>query len=391
MKIVFIALMVLFTGCSVSDYQRVARITVSPNPIEATKGFVIDKSVRYAINPKALKRDITTLQNSFKQILALFLGEVVKEWGRNNAITPSKTVYVKYTQNYKSRVEVDFDKGFVRVETIDDRNPKESLKRAIVTTLLTPEDPRGVDLYSAKDVKINGRPFLAGLIVDEEGKIVLYEWRAKKYANYLIKNSLKRDTIDVEGKKVQRWYVVFDMIKGREDVSANKYRSLVKKFSAKYGVEEALIYAIIKTESSFNPYAVSSAPAYGLMQIVPSTAGRDVYRKLHGRDGIPLKEELFDPHTNIEYGSAYLSILDKNYLKDIRNRVSREYCVISAYNGGAGNVFRTFSNDRVLAIKKINSLEPKAVFWKLRNDHPYEESRNYIYKVINNKKEFVRY
>lgn len=392
MKFIFIAVIIaFFTGCSVSDYQRVARIAASSNPAEAAKGFAIDKGVRYATDPQAISRDITNLQNNFKQVLALFLGEVVKEWGKDNAVAPSKTVYVKYTQNYKSRAEVDFDKGFVRVETVDEQNPKESLKKAIVTTLLTPDDPRGVDLYSAKDIKVEGRPFLAGLVVDEEGKVILYEWRAKKYADYLMKSALKSDTIDVEGKKVKREYVVFDMIKGRDNVSANRYKSLVKEFSAKYGIEEALVYAIIKTESAFNPYAVSSAPAYGLMQIVPSTAGRDVYRRLHGRDGIPSKDELFNPRINIEYGSAYINILDKNYLSDVRNRVSREYCVISAYNGGAGNVFKTFGRDKGSAINSINSQEPQTVFRKLRNDHPYEESRNYIYKVTNYKKEFVRY
>ncbi len=45
---------------------------------------------------------------------------------------------VKYTQNYMSRTIVDFDSGSIMVETLDDKAPKESLKNAIVTTLLTP-------------------------------------------------------------------------------------------------------------------------------------------------------------------------------------------------------------------------------------------------------------
>ncbi|MFW5989871.1 MAG: murein transglycosylase domain-containing protein [Campylobacterales bacterium] len=378
-------------GCSVSEYQNVARGALSGDPTGAIKNIAINKSVRYASNPESLQRDIDSLSASFKQMLAVFVGEAAKEWGEDNVKEPSKKVYVKYTQNYKSRAEVDFDSGNIRVETVDNTNPKASLKQAIVTTILTPEDPRGVDLYSSKDVEFTGEPFLAGLVKDQDGKVVLYKWRAGRYADYLIKNRLKSDNIEVKGKTHKRYYVNFDMVKGKESVNTNKYASLVKKYAAANGVEESLVYAIIKTESSFNPYAVSSAPAYGLMQVVRSTAGRDVYRDMHGRDGMPTKDDLFDPNTNIAYGTRYLNILFNRYLKGVHNPVSREYCVISAYNGGAGNVFKTFSSSRTKALGHINSLDSNAVYWKLKSEHPFSESRNYLVKVTNSKKEFVRY
>jgi len=387
----FFLILFFLGGCSVSDYQSLARIASSSMPLEHAKSYAINKGVQYATNPSAIQKDIDHISDNFQDVLAFFLGEVIKEWGKDNAIEPSKKVYVKYTQNYKSRAEVDFDKGFVRVETIDKENPKESLKKAIVTVLLTPDDPRGVDLYSANEIKLEGKPFLAGLVLDQDKKVVLYEWRANRYADYLIKNSLKIDSITVEGKSVKRYSVEFPMVKGRDSVSANRYKNIVREFSIKYGVEEALIYGVIKTESAFNPYAVSAAPAYGLMQIVRTTAGRDIYKRLHGRDGMPTKDELFEPRINIEYGTAYLNLLDKNYLSGIHNSVSREYCVISAYNGGAGNVFKTFGSSKSSALDNINSINPPAVFWKLKSDHPFEESRNYVVKVTNAKKEFVNY
>lgn len=61
---------------------------------------------------------------------------------------PEQKKYVKYTQNYMSRTVVDFDNGTIVVETLDDKILKESLTNAIVTTLLTPDDPRSVDLFS---------------------------------------------------------------------------------------------------------------------------------------------------------------------------------------------------------------------------------------------------
>lgn len=68
------------------------------------------------------------------------------------------------------------------------------------------------------------------------------------------------------------------MVKDQIDIRGYKYANIVRKASRKYDIPEDLIYAIIKTESSFNPYAVSWANAYGLMQVVPKTAGRDVFK-----------------------------------------------------------------------------------------------------------------
>ncbi|WP_438886886.1 transglycosylase SLT domain-containing protein, partial [Bacillus cereus group sp. Bce002] len=49
---------------------------------------------------------------------------------------------------------------------------------------------------------------------------------------------------------------------------------------------------MIKTESSFKPYALSWANAYGLMQVVPKTAGRDVFNLVKNKPGEPTPEYL---------------------------------------------------------------------------------------------------
>jgi membrane-bound lytic murein transglycosylase C len=152
--------------------------------------------------------------------------------------------------------------------------------------------------------------------------------------------------------------------------------------AAKYQVSPTLIYAIIETESSFNPFAVSTANAYGLMQIIPSTAGKDVYTRIKKRSDQPTREALFKPEYNIDIGTAYLHILDDIYLKKITDVQSREYSTISAYNGGAGNVFKTFSSNRDRAPSVINSLTAKQVYKKLTEDHPRSETRRYLQKVL---------
>ena len=124
------------------------------------------------------------------------------------------------------------------------------------------------------------------------------------------------------------------------------------------------------------------------MQVVPASAGRDVYKALNDKDGVPTKEMLFTPKINIQYGSTYLNILFTRYLKGINNSLSHEYCVIAAYNTGSGNVLSVFHSDRKKAIEVINSMTSSEVYRKLRTSLKYEEARNYLLKVTNAKKEF---
>jgi membrane-bound lytic murein transglycosylase C len=137
----------------------------------------------------------------------------------------------------------------------------------------------------------------------------------------------------------------------------------------------------MEAESSFNPYAISHIPAYGLMQIVPRSAGRDAHRLIYGKDGTPTKDYLFVPKNNIQMGSAYLSILNERYLAGVRDAKAREYCVIAGYNTGSGNVLKAFHSNRDTAFAQINRLNAAQVYQHLVNNLPYEETRRYLQKV----------
>lgn len=363
-------------------------LEVAKSNTEPTLDTAINALLEEVLDSEQLESLIKNLQANFKKIVAQLTQKVIQNWGKDDAQTASQEVYVKYTDSYLSRAEVDFAKGVILVSTLDTKNPKEALHKAIVTTLLTPDDPEKVDLYSDKEVVYSGTPYLANLVKDNEGKVILYPWRANRYATYLIDNSLKTREIKEEGQKKVVYYVQFDMVADREIQSEHKYGEYVALYAKEYGIEQALIFAIIKTESSFNPYAVSHIPAYGLMQVVPASAGRDVYRALNNKDGIPTKEMLFTPKINIQYGSTYLDILFSRYLTGIKNSLSHEYCVIAAYNTGSGNVLSVFHKDRKKAVEVINSMTSAEVYRKLRTSLKYEEARNYLLKVTNAKKEF---
>lgn len=139
----------------------------------------------------------------------------------------------------------------------------------------------------------------------------------------------------------------------------------------------------------FNPYAVSYVPAFGLMQIVPTTAGVEGYERAYGYKHIPSKEFLFVPKNNINIGTAYLNVLYYRYLYKIKNPLSREYMMIAAYNSGIGNVLKVFSIRRDRAIAIANSLTPKEVYYRLTHRLPTSEGRNYLPKVLKNRNKFV--
>ncbi|WP_369922522.1 murein transglycosylase domain-containing protein [Marinomonas polaris] len=310
--------------------------------------------------------------------------KVNKKWGKGNSELPEKKKYVKYTNDYQARTIVDFEKGTVRVETLTTNSPLDTLKQAVTTTLLTTADPTKTDIFSSDAPDTEGVPFLYPQVMDHDGKLVQYRWRAERYSNYLVSNKLKKSSSN--GKTV--YAVEFNLVAQHEHLRQEKYSQYVIAAAKRYNLSPALIYGIIETESSFNPYAVSPANAYGLMQVVPATAGRDVYNLVKKKSGEPSKEVLFSPENNIDIGSAYLHILQTRYLVKVSNKVSQEYSMISAYNGGTGNVLKTFDKDRTRAMNKINQTSTSNVYKKLRYDHPRTESQNYLEKVTKAKKNY---
>ena len=140
-----------------------------------------------------------------------------------------------------------------------------------------------------------------------------------------------------------------------------KYVEEVVTASNKYRLDPLLVMSIIKTESSFNPSAVSSKNAVGLMQVKPETA--DYLKMLTGKD-----YDLENPADNVNAGAYYLRYLI--------NKFEIEETAIIAYNAGEGNVSRWLNDQKY-------SLDRKTLY-----SVPFLETEKYIVKI---KKSFENY
>jgi soluble lytic murein transglycosylase-like protein len=99
----------------------------------------------------------------------------------------------------------------------------------------------------------------------------------------------------------------------------DKYDHLINESCGLHGVDFALVKAIIRAESSFDPYAISSKGAEGLMQLMPETS-----KKLNVANP-------FDPHENIKGGVKHLKYLLDRFNYDLR-------LSLAAYNAGETTV-----------------------------------------------------
>lgn len=112
-----------------------------------------------------------------------------------------------------------------------------------------------------------------------------------------------------------------------------KYQNEVLAHSKEQGLDPSLTFAVIYTESRFRPAAVSSIGARGLMQITKDTFE---WAKWRMKDNSTSYEDLFDPATNIKYGTFILSLLKEEFESD--------EVALAAYHAGWGNVKKWLSD-----------------------------------------------
>ncbi len=144
------------------------------------------------------------------------------------------------------------------------------------------------------------------------------------------------------------------------------YEEFVSMYSDEYGVDENLVFAVIKAESNFQEDAVSHKDALGLMQIMKETA-EDVARKYNIEiDFNNSEREILNVQNNIKIGTKYLAVLLEKY-KNIE-------VAVAAYNAGIGTVDNWIEKE----IIKSDGSDIENI--------PYKETNNYVRKILRNYK-----
>ncbi len=150
----------------------------------------------------------------------------------------------------------------------------------------------------------------------------------------------------------------------RQQFYPREYSELVSKYCGEFNVPEPLAYAVIQTESDFDPDAASHVGAKGLMQLMPDTM--DWLSRLLGED--KPTGDITDPETNIKYGVYYL--------RHLYDRFDDWDTALAAYNAGHGRVTSWLSDSRYSDDGKI------------LKEIPFEETYNYVNKVNASRKQY---
>lgn len=139
----------------------------------------------------------------------------------------------------------------------------------------------------------------------------------------------------------------------------HEYEEYVLKYAKAYDIDPDIVWAVIKTESDFDPNATSNVGARGLMQIMEDTC-QWIKTKLD--DDTTTFEQMYDPETNIRFGSFFISYLYREF--------GSYETAIAAYHAGRGAAGQWLKNEEYskdgVTLDKI----------------PIDDTEYYVYKVM---------
>lgn len=340
------------------------------------------------------KKEFDAFVSAWRDAQSAYLKQVNKKWQDPNL--PSSKVWVEYSEDLNTRTSVNFERGEVVVELLNSQNDEQAIKFAnqqltalsqISVAKTLAKDP----VYIAANHTIRSNSNISTGQPNRVPSPVPIRKVIKPQTN-TEQTVLSVDAVTqtlasnapVITKQKDRVKVSYALPANNLSNQAKRYLPEVHTQAARYKLDPALLLAIIHTESSFNPLARSPIPAFGLMQIVPTSAGKDVSQFLQGKPLLLSPEYLFQADNNVEAGSTYVHLLNNRYFKNIRNEESRLYMSIAAYNTGPGNVAKTLSGSKSLNQASIaaNSMSADKVYNLMINELPAQETRNYLQKVV---------
>jgi membrane-bound lytic murein transglycosylase C len=360
------------------------------------EAFLKQRQSEFSQYEQQQKQEFESFVSAWREAESAFLEEVTKKW--HDPTLPSSKVWVQYADDLNSRTTVDFESGEVIVELLNNNNNDkqaiefanaqvEALSDETIDKTLS-KDPIYIAVnhtLKTQNTSSNRMPSKGG--VKHVESFLQKPSSAVAQQTLLSKKAVKEALVNKRPKLVRQK----DRVKLSYKLSSTTLSEQAKRFlpevqyqAARYNLEPALLLAIIHTESSFNPLARSSIPAFGLMQIVPVSAGKDVSKFLQGQSRLLSPNYLYQADNNVEAGSTYIHILSNRYFKDVHNKESRRFMTIAAYNTGPGNVAKTLSGSKLLskATAAANAMSSNDIYTFMITNLPAQETRNYLQKVV---------
>ncbi len=349
---------------------------------------------------KQVNQDYEAYVKAEQEAFNKFKQEVENYWGKDNFTTSSKKEWVEYSEDKKSRSVVNFETGKIKVETLLPEKQNIIDKQVIEDVIKSSIQNLSENTGFTKDYNM---PIETKKTLEKTPIVPIEDMVNKKGENFkskeisTIANDIVKDKAYTvkkitgkDGKLRKEISVELSLAPDYIKKRAGKFKSSIQKYAEKYNLSPALLYAVIHTESYYNPKAKSHVPAYGLMQLVPKSGARDAYRYVYGKDKILTANYLFNADKNIELGAAYLRLLMDRYFSSVTDSKIQELCAIASYNTGAGNLAKAFvsSKNPHKAIPLINKMTYAEVFDYLKKHLPYKETQNYIEKVSERKKSY---
>ena len=378
--LLFIIITITYAYDEVSDYQKKQNEGIKSLKEQEKHGIQQQKQElrKYTYQSRA---EFNTWHASRKKELHEFETKIKKSWGEY--IEPSNMVWVEYSRDNTSLASVDFEEGKATLSVLVSADAsREQITEKIEKVLTRAITSKGSNDYKPVEAeKENQRfstPVLEKQVVDNEGNEITVIG-VSRFAQGLVEEA---QTTKRDGKlKIE---VDFDLAPDHLQKRIERFLPFIKKYCKKYDLDPARVLATIHTESQFNPMAISSANAIGLMQLVPVYGGREAYNHVYGVDAIPREDFLYDPEQNIELGCAYIYLLKNRYFSSVNDVIKQRYCTIAAYNTGPKNVAYAFTGERSVgnAVPVINKMEnPQKVYDHLIQELPYAETRRYLAEV----------
>jgi membrane-bound lytic murein transglycosylase C len=299
-----------------------------------------------------------------------FRDNVIQQWG--DITVADQAAFVTYSDDLSSRMVVDFEANelVVSIRHAEDEKVSQAQLQALYKEF-TAKDRAVIDVFNVDTLAINqsettkrevdnaarAKALIAAkkqidsqfeqqqryierqtdeaIIDGEDSKLAEAQQQAQQKKLELLKQKRLKKLLETASNtgKSEATVVSEIVLKLPKQTELSKHRaeryvSQVNAQAKRFDIEPSLIFAVMHTESHFNPMAKSHIPAFGLMQIVPTSAGVDVNRMLYNRDEPMSAPYLYVTDNNIEAGTAYLNILDKRYLSKIHNPLSRKYCTL---------------------------------------------------------------